>query len=212
MTGAAHSPTTVVEVFADIWCPYAHVGLRRFVQQRWSLGRSDLALRVRAWPLELINGAPLDPHHVGGQVEDLRVQVTPSLFSGFDPERFPSTTLPALDLVSDAYSVGLAVGERASLVIRDALFEHGQDISDPAVLRRLRGQLALPPPSTAARDRVLADWAEGRRRGVVGSPHFFIGDDGFFCPSLQISGEHGDRRIRLEPARFDELFDRSSAA
>jgi 2-hydroxychromene-2-carboxylate isomerase len=202
----------VVEVFADIWCPYAHVGIRRFVHRRWAAHRSDLVLRVRAWPLELVNGGPLDADHVAEQVAELRDQAAPDLFSGFDPGQFPSTTLRALDLVNDAYARGLAVGERASLAVRDALFERGEDISDPAVLDRLRAGLALHAPRPEARWQVLADWAEGRRRGVVGSPHFFVGDDGFFYPALQIDRVDGHRRIQIDPQRLDELFARCSAA
>ena len=212
MTAAAESPLTVIEVFADIWCPFAHVGLRRFVHQRWTAGRGDLALHVRAWPLELVNGEPLDANHVAEQIEDLQRQVTPHLFSGFDPGRFPRTTLPALEVVSDAYAVGFDVGERASLIVRDALFERGEDIGDAAVLGRLRTDLALPAPGPDGREQVLADWAEGQQRGVVGSPHFFIGDTSFFCPALRIVREDGKRHIRIDTERFDEFFTHCLAA
>ena len=30
---------TVIEVFADVTCPFTHVGLRRFVERRGELGR-----------------------------------------------------------------------------------------------------------------------------------------------------------------------------
>ena len=51
----------VIEVFADVACPFTHIGLRRLVEQRAALGRDDVTLLVRAWPLELVNGKPLDP-------------------------------------------------------------------------------------------------------------------------------------------------------
>lgn len=209
---ASSPPGSVVEVFADIWCPFAHVGLRRFIQRRWSAGRRDLVLHVRAWPLELVNGEPLDANHVAEQIDDLRTHVTPNLFSGFDPSRFPTTTLPALDLVSDAYAVGLTLGERASLALRDAMFERGEDISDARVLGRVRSDLALPSPARTGRAQVLADWVEGREREVVGSPHFFIDDSSFFCPTLRIVRENGHRSIRVDAERFDEFFTRCLAA
>jgi len=206
------SRAPVIEVFADIWCPFAHVGLRRFTHQRWATGRPDLTLHVRAWPLELVNGVPLDGANVAQQVADLRRQVTPHLFSGFHPERFPTTTLPALDLVSDAYAVGLTVGERASLAVRDLLFERGEDISDPRVLDGLRRTLGLPAPDDSSRPQLMEDWADGQRRGVIGSPHFFIGDEGFFCPALSIEREDGQRLVRMDSRRFDEFFARCAAA
>lgn len=211
MSAPVASPS-VVEVFADIWCPYAHVGIKRFVHRRWAAHRDDLVLHVRAWPLELVNGEPLDADHVAHQIQDLRRQVTPDLFSGFDPGRFPTTTLPALDLVNDAYTLDLLVGERASLAVRDALFERGDDISDPAVLDRLRAALALTPPDPDARRGVLADWAEGQRRGVVGSPHFFVGGADFFCPTLRIERDDKGRLIQIDSQRFEEFFARCSAA
>ena len=50
------APVPVVDVFADVRCPFAHVGLRRLVTRRKQLG-AQLLLRVRAWPLELVNDA-----------------------------------------------------------------------------------------------------------------------------------------------------------
>ena len=42
-------------------------------------------------------------------------------------------------------------------------------------------------PDESDRAGVLADWREGLRRGVLGSPHFFCGDTDGFCPSLDIT-------------------------
>ena len=42
-------------------------------------------------------------------------------------------------------------------------------------------------PDESDRAAVVADWHEGQRRGVLGSPHFFCGDDDVFCPSLDIT-------------------------
>lgn len=50
-----------VEVFADLGCPFTHVGLRRLLARRAELARDEPVLLVRAWPLELVNGQPLAP-------------------------------------------------------------------------------------------------------------------------------------------------------
>jgi predicted DsbA family dithiol-disulfide isomerase len=177
----------VIEVFADIWCPFAHVGLRSVEEQRALAGRSDVAIWVRAWPLELVNGMPLDATVTWEHAEDLRDQVAPSLFAHLDVDRFPTSTLEALALANRANRTDLQVGERVSFALRDALFEEGRDISDPVTLEYLAHDLGVVMPDDSDRAAVLADWDEGRRRGVRGSPHFFCADADVFCPSLDIS-------------------------
>ena len=151
-----------------------------------------MVLWVRSWPLELVNGAPLDPTFVAEEVAELRDQVAPELFEGFRVERFPATSLPALALSAAAYAAGLDVGERVSLELRDLLFEQGVDIADRAVLAAVaeRHGLVFDPDDIAA---VLEDRAEGDRREVIGSPHYFTPDGGFFCPALEVGRD--DRAI-----------------
>ncbi len=185
---AMTAPTPpVIEVFADIWCPFAHVGLRAVSEQRARSGRMDVLILVRAWPLELVNGAPLDPGVTQAHAAELREQVAATLFRDLDIDRFPRSTLDALALVARAYRSNPRAGERLSFALRDALFEHGQDISDPVVLRGIADDLGVAMPEDADHAAVLADWKEGQRRGVLGSPHFFCGDADAFCPSLEIT-------------------------
>lgn len=204
MTRAA--PMTRVEVFADVGCPFTHVGLRRFVQRRGELGRDDVVLVVRAWPLELVNGRPLDPAFIAEEVRDIRRQVAPDLFRGFRPEAFPSSSMPALALAAAAYGRNVWVGEDVSLALREALFEEGRDIADPAVLAEVAAAHGLASDA-ADLDRVFADHAEGVERGVVGSPHFFTATGGFFCPSLEVARESsGHLRITADPDAFETFL------
>jgi hypothetical protein len=55
---------------------------------------------------------------------------------------------------------------------------------------------------------VLADWSEGKARGVVGSPHFFVGDENFFCPSLAISRRDGHLEITGNAEAFEAFLTR----
>jgi predicted DsbA family dithiol-disulfide isomerase len=195
---------TVIEVFADVCCPFTHVGLRRLVAERAKRG-TDVVLRVRAWPLELVNGAPLDAAFIAEEVDDIRRQVAPDLFTGFRESAFPASSLPALALAEAAYRVGDVLGERMSLALREALFEQGRDIGDERVLADLAAAVDAPLPDDADRARVRASWDEGRTRGVIGSPHFFTPDGGFFCPSLDIARVDGHLRITADPAGFDQF-------
>ncbi len=179
-----------IEVFADVLCPFTHVGLRTLVDRRNRSGRTEPRLRIRAWPLELINGKPLDPHHVDAEIVALRAAVRPDLFTGFSVEAFPTTSMTAYALTAAADRTGDPVlGEEVGLAVRHALFEEGLDIGRSEIVAQIAdrfGLKALDGEATSA--AVEADWAEGRARGVIGSPHFLTEDGGsWFCPSLAIS-------------------------
>lgn len=195
----------VIEVFADIVCPFTHVGLHRLAERRHELEREDVKLLVRALPLEVINGQPMDPAAVATKVADLRAQVSPELFAGFDSTNFPATSLPALALTNAAYRKDLATGEAVALRLRSLLFDQGQDVADPGVLDAVARSFGV---ETGAGDdaAVLSDLAESGERGVIGSPHFFTPTgDSLFCPTLELSksGDHFDIGIDID--RFEQL-------
>jgi len=183
---------SLIEVFADVVCPFTHVGLRRLSEVRRGRDMSP-PVRVRAWPLEWVNGAPLDPDLAAREITALRKQVAPELFAGFDARNFPRTSIPAFGLAAAAYAVDDLTGEKVSLALRDALFEVGVDVSDDDVLRAIgRASGVEPFDRIATESAVRTDWERGKARAVQGSPHFFVGDRGWFCPSLDITHE-GER-------------------
>ena len=187
-----------IEVFADIVCPFTHVGLRRLIEARDVRGPSPL-VRVRAWPLEWVNGAPLAPDLAAREVDALRSSVAPDLFAGFDAATFPRTSVPAFGLAAAAYLLDDATGEAVSLAVRTALFEEGRDVSDPDVLRAIGAPFGVVPlDARTAEAATRSDWERGRARGVLGSPHFFVGEHSWFCPSLEI--RHGRDGFEVTPA------------
>ena len=201
------APVPVVEVFADVVCAFTHFGLRHLATQRDQRGL-DVQFRVRAWPLEWVNGHAADPAATARQVDALRAQLAPQMFSGFDASTFPTTSVPAFGLASAAYEHDIDRGEQVSLAIRDALFESGRDISDERVLADIAATFGVDPPSAAgAEDATRRDWEAGRARGVVGSPHFFTPDgEGFFCPSLEISRGEGGPVVEYRAEMVDALL------
>lgn len=200
-------PVRVIEVYADIWCPFTHVGLRAVARRRNLLGRDDATIRVRAWPLELVNGAPLDPAMTKEHVDALRGQVAPDLFTHFDADHFPRTTLPALAVAVAAYGRGAHVGEVVSFALRNALFERGRDISRADVLAEVATAHGIGETGPEEDKAVLAEWHRGQSRGVKGSPHFFCGEIESFCPSLQISRDRdGHLRLRRDTEALDAFL------
>lgn len=200
------SEPTTIEVFADVGCPFAHVGIERFVALRHRLGRDDVVLWVRSWPLEIVNGHPLDAHFIAEEVDEIREQVAPDLFAGFAEAAFPSSTVPAMALAAAAYRRGPQVGERVSLALRRALFEEGRDVADPAVLDEISRSEGIEVADADAAT-VRADHVEGAGRGVVGSPYFVTAAGSFFCPSLDVHrDDRGHLRILADPEGFDEFL------
>lgn len=195
--------TPRLEVFADITCPFAHVGLRKVAGIA-----ADLAPIVRAWPLEWVNDEPLTAEAVGTEIDALRTQLGVDAFAGFDPHAWPSSTVPALNLAASAYAIDAVAGFRVSLAVRDALFEEGLDVSDPTVLSRLAARHGLDPPSPEPAPSVEADYTEGIRRGVRGSPDFWIDSHEFFCPALTVGHDDAGLTVAFDDAGLEDFLRR----
>ena len=184
---------STVEVFADVLCPFTHVGLHTLIDRRTERGLTEPRLRIRAWPLELINGKPLDPDHIAAEIVALQGSVRPDLFKGFAVEAFPKTSMAAFALTAAADRTGDPILiEEVGMALRDAVFEQGLDIGRPEVVATVAARFGLTPLDAEGTEAaVRADWDEGKRRGVVGSPHFFTADGGsWFCPGLAISRDN----------------------
>ena len=206
---AGRGPSTVVEVFADIWCPFAHVGLRRTVERRARLTGHDFLLDVRAWPLELVNGVPLDPDATARHVSELQSQVAPDLFRGFDPGHFPTTSLPALASAHTAYGRDPRTGESVSLALRDALFEQGLDISRPEVMAEIvarLGRAAVRPRRRAGGPRRLAGGGGTRRAGLP--PLLLRGHRGLLSLPRHLEGRGRSPRGAVDLDALDTFLSR----
>ena len=82
------------------------------------------------------------------------------------------------------------------------VFEDGLDVSDASVLQRLLDELGIDEPTDDDRGAVRNDYADGQRRGVAGSPHFFTADGSFFCPSLDIEHDEAGYEVSFDAAGF----------
>jgi len=191
---------STVEVFAEITCPFAYVGLTHVVEHVAEIDE-PVAVVVRAWPLEWVNGTGLAFDGVEAKAAVLRDQLGVDVFNGLCAEAWPHTTVPALGLATAAYEVDAATGLAVSLALRTALFEDGTDISDPDALAAIAAThgVDFDPTAGISDDAVRADYESGQARGVKGSPHYFVDADDFFCPALDLGRDADDHLI----ARFD---------
>lgn len=177
------------------------------MDERDARGLDRPLLSVRAWPLELVNGSPMTGESLVQKIVALREQVAPGRFAGFDADRFPTTTLPAMAGEAASQRHSPEVGEMFSLAIRDALFEHGQDVGDLDVVNNVLRGLGAGPVLPADSDNVLAAHREGITRGVKGSPQFFVGTEQFLCPSLDIAHDADGYDISFDADGFAAFLD-----
>jgi predicted DsbA family dithiol-disulfide isomerase len=202
---------STIEVFADITCPFTHVGLKQVTRHVAELD-DPVDVIVRAWPLEWVNGTPMAVEPVIVKAAALSEQLGVDDFSGLRADRWPATTIPALNLVAAAYERSAALGLTVSLELRTALFERGIDVGDPATLADMAAAHDLAAPAAEPSDAVRHDYDDGLRRGVQGSPHFFVGNDGFFCPALDLGRDaDGHLTARFDGAMLAEFFARIDA-
>jgi predicted DsbA family dithiol-disulfide isomerase len=196
-----------IEVFADIVCPFTHVGLRRLRDVR-AQRAGKTPIEIHAWPLEFVNGEPVDRHVVAREVAALRASVAPELFAGFDRASWPATSIPAFGLVTSAYAHDDATGEAISFAVRDALFEQGLDVADLDVLRHIGTPYGVAPLTPASAEAAARrDFERGRNRLVRGSPHFFVGDRDWFCPGLHIVERGNTFDIEVAGDTMQEFYD-----
>jgi len=202
-----------VEVFADITCPFTHVGLKRVVAQLDALDRPT-PITVRAWPLEWVNGVPLAADAVATKAAVLTEQLEVSDFTGFDPVQWPASTVPALNLAAMAYTIGSTTGLAVSLELRSALFEHGRDVGDPDVLADIARTHGIDGYvyQEAPRAEVAADYELGQQLGVKGSPEFRAGGAAFFCPALTLGHDDaGELLADFDPMGLQQFISQVTA-
>lgn len=193
----------MVTIWSDVSCPWSTVAIHRL---RAARGDLDVEFDLRAWPLELVNGAGAAREFVVQEVGVLS-GVEPDLFGAYQADTWPSTFLPALELVAAARRVhGLRAAEDVDYALRLAFFRDGVDVSIRAGLERAL-ELAGGLGGVADPQAVLAEWDSGapradvladyRRSGqipVEGSPHVFW-PDGTSTVNPGISGLESVRGI-----------------
>lgn len=214
--------SVVVEVWSELHCPWAATAVHRLRAVRDRLG-FDVVFDPRPWPLELVNRRGT-PQHVVAVETALLANVEPELFSRFaywadKPGRaaWPSTFLPAFELVAAARRVGgAATAEAVDAAVRRRFFTEGRDVSiRPELVDCLHGAGVDADAILACWDRdnvradVLDDFARSHDLAIQGSPQIFW-PDGSTSHNPGIAGLRWERGLprfdRDEPEAVERLL------
>jgi predicted DsbA family dithiol-disulfide isomerase len=191
-----------IQVWSDLLCPFAYVGLLRLRRARERLGLDGVVrLEHRTFPLELFNGPHprrgTDTEAVGlGQIEpeaEFRVWAAPD-------DLYPHTVLLAAESVHAANAQSLAAGEALDLALRRAFWTRSRSISHRQVILEVAGELpdglvdvtALATALDGGRHRagVMGDFAVSQTDAVAGSPTFRLADGSALNnPGVQVHWE-----------------------
>lgn len=176
-----------IEIWSDIHCPWALIAVHRLRQARARL-RADVALVPRAWPLEWVNDRGT-PHDIVTTETAVLASHEPDLFNAYANESWPSTFLPAFELVAASRRCqGPAVAEDVDYALRLAFFRDSVDVSIAAGLRQalgiangLNGRVDVDAilatwTDSAVRADVAADFLASRQLPIQGSPQIFWPD------------------------------------
>ena len=180
----------MLTVFSDLHCPWAYLFSIRLRRAREGAGRPLVAWRC--WPLELVNERGT-PWATLSQEIPVLTQLEPDHFAPPKRDTWPSTLLPAMEALKVAGELGGATAaDRFDEAARRAFFLDNRDLSIRPTLADRATEAGLDRAAFldafdggGHRRAVVADWQEGRRRGVEGSPHAFLPDgSGVFNPGI----------------------------
>jgi hypothetical protein len=179
--------STRIDIWSDIHCPWALIAVHRLREARQKYGL-DVVFAPRAWPLEWVNGRGTPRTIVTTETAAL-AGCEPRLFNAYTNNSWPSTFLPAFELVSAAREVhDLRAAEDVDYALRLAFFRDSVDVSIEAGLRQALSIAAtfngsLDPPRimdrwlrSNPRASVADDYEVSKTLDIQGSPQIFWPD------------------------------------
>ncbi|SEU40698.1 DsbA family oxidoreductase [Nonomuraea wenchangensis] len=217
-----------IQVWSDLLCPFAYVGLIWLRRARARLGL-DGRVRVehRSFPLELFNGPHprrgTDTEAVGlGQIEpdaNFRVWTAPD-------DLYPHTVLLAAEAVHAASAQSLEAGEELDLALRQAFWTHSRSISHRQVILDVAAGVPGGGVDVAAlrgalddgrhRADVVRDFAISGTDAITGSPTLRFADGtSTHNPGISVSWQGpwaaGFPVVdSFDPGAYDDLLKRAA--
>lgn len=172
-------PNVTVDIWSDIHCPWAFVLVHRLRAAR-DKHQLDVVFAPRAWPLEWVNERGTPRNIVVTETAALASH-EPELFNAYVNDSWPSTFLPAFELVAATRRLfGVRAAEDVDYALRTAFFRDSVDVSIEAGLREALS-IAISLNAGIDHDRVMHAWRRTNSRADVA-------DDFEASKSLAIQG------------------------
>jgi len=207
--------SVMVDIWSDIHCPWALIAVHRLRAARDRHGL-DVVFVPRAWPLEWVNGRGTPRGIVTTETAALAGH-EPELFNAYRTDSWPSTFLPAFELVAAARRLhGVRAAEDVDYALRLAFFRDAIDVSIQAGLRQALAR-ATAANADIDQDAVLDLWrhsnpradvahafAESEKLPIEGSPQIFW-PDGSTTHNPGMTDHHwSGELVRIGQTRPDE--------
>jgi predicted DsbA family dithiol-disulfide isomerase len=180
----------VVEVWVDVVCPWAYLGLDRSAMLR------DLGFEVRSRGYELHPEIPPEGAAVrsGGRLAATYERVAAECAEAGLPFRVPRRVPNSRRALEWTEAVAIVSPDLHEAVVRalfEARFGDDADLSDPATIRRIVGSTGVDTDVVAhavddgrAAARLVASIEEARDQGIVATPAWRF-PNGFVVPGVQ---------------------------
>lgn len=216
------APGTIV-VFADLGCPWAHVGVHRLHSARQRLGlEASVGMDVRAFPLEIINAQPTPFKGLQNEIPELAVMEPDAGWELWtaDATTWPVTTLLPMEAVEAAKEQSLEASATLDHALRRALFGQSRCISMRHVILDVAATcegLDVPALVEALDDgrarRPMLDGYTSAAGAIEGSPHYFLADGtALHNPGVDFHWDKAQHRIVIDcddPSVYDDLVRRA---
>ncbi|MDQ4095650.1 MAG: DsbA family protein [Actinomycetota bacterium] len=210
-------------LWADIACPWTHAAVSRWRRERTRRGLEErVLLELRSFPLELFNRRPTPK-----RVLDAEIPVAGSLApeAGWQswqrqPYEYAVSTLLALEAVHAAKEQGLRASEELDFALRRGFFGASRNVSLHHEIVEVADEcegvdaeaIDAALRSGSARRSIFEDMEEAQNSNVKGSPHFFLGEENWHNPGVQMkwigkSGEGFPVIEKDDPEVFAQMFD-----
>jgi predicted DsbA family dithiol-disulfide isomerase len=180
--GGGGGVTAHIEVWSDLHCAWATTAVHRLRRAREKHGL-DVVFDQRAWPLEWVNTSGT-PRHIVEPETAVLSNHEPEIFSRFRGDSWPSTFLPAFELVAAARrALGMRAAEDVDYALRLRFFRESADVSLRHELARACDDAGIDTDavmsaweSEPVRADVAADFARSAGLPIDGSPQIFWPD------------------------------------